>query len=186
MKRTRLHVNDSNGFRCISRPRCYFRLAARAHVKCWAGSAGLLRADAAQPADQGVLEWYYTLAGAALIPARTEVGSLSMARSPKDTMPTTRPFSITGKRRIDFSFMTFSASSSVFSADKVVTSVLQIEPSSVCPSRPDARARTTISRSVTIPQKVPSSSSTTTAPISSSLMTMAASRTLAFADNRTG
>ena len=62
-----------------------------------------------------------SLGGAALISPRQEPGSRSRARSPRDTMPTGRPLSTTGTRRMERSRMRATAASTVSSGAMVVS-----------------------------------------------------------------
>src|SRR5882724_104671 len=128
----------------------------------------------------------YRLAGAALICPKAERGSWETARSPIDTMPTGLPPSITGRRRIAFSRIIRTASSTLSVGDMVVSSWLQMSATfMVARLRPSATPRTTISRSVRMPQ-VCLPSRTIMSPMLASRIARAASATEDVVDSVTG
>src|SRR5687767_1161855 len=95
----------------------------------------------------------YRFGGSALMLPSAEWGSWEMARSPMETTPTGLLPSTTGRRRMAFSRIRRTASSMLSVSDTVVSSWLQMSASVVAErSRPAATARTTMSRSVTMPQ----------------------------------
>src|SRR5687767_9730339 len=126
------------------------------------------------------------LGGAALMSASAESESRSTAKSPMETMPTGLPFSTTGRRRRACSRMSVTASVTSALGESVTRSRLQMSPSLVSVGwRPSASARTTMSRSVTMPHtSLPSV--TITSPMFWSRICRAASLMVAVAGHVSG
>src|SRR3954447_20302805 len=119
--------------------------------------------------------------------AIAEAGNASStARSPIETMPTTRRPSTTGSRRTSAACIRRTALSTVSSGDTASTSPLHRSATvSAVRSLPSATPRSTISRSVTMPRTLPPST-TTTGPMSRSRMIRATSTTGVSPDAVTG
>ena len=112
--------------------------------------------------------------------ASTEPGSVSTARSPIETIPIARPSVTTGRRRTLCSRIMRIASWTVSVGANASRLRVWTSPTLVVAgSRPCATARTAMSRSVRMPRTASRSSTTTTAPMSPSAMSRAASRSVA-------
>lgn len=119
--------------------------------------------------DRAVVWWRFAtqlFGGASLICARALSESRSIARSPIDTMPTGLLPSVMTIRRNAFSRITSTARDCESSGVRVTRSSVAMSPSVVLDGfRPSATARTVMSRSVTMPCRLPLSSVMITSPI---------------------
>jgi hypothetical protein len=107
--------------------------------------------------------------------ASAESVSSSTARSPIETMPTGRPPSVTSRRRMSCSRISSAAASTFWSASTPITPrVATSRTFVVSAAPPSAIARTTMSRSVRIPNGE-SPSRMSTGPTSPSRISRAAS-----------